>query len=179
MAYRHHPRSAVEHTPKYPRRATGLRRSRSPSGPATPGLVARPQRHRWRTWARRTRAHPITGVLEQPTAVCLDGPASYLVVCGQCRPHALGVRFPPTGRPLNIGEQKRHHPEGAAAVMALPRTIAYAPRSQGISPLRGSDPDNPGSRSRRHGLVPTVRAAAAARSRESPVRRRLARPPTW
>ena len=54
-------------------------------------------------------------------------------------------------------------PEGAAAVMASPRPTSCAPRSQGISPSRGSDPDSRGRRGRRHGLVPTKRAAAAAR----------------
>src|SRR5262245_21118856 len=28
---------------------------------------------------------------------------------GQRRPHPLGVRLPPTGRTLDIGEQKRHY----------------------------------------------------------------------
>jgi hypothetical protein len=28
----------------------------------------------------------------------------------KCHPHRLRVGFPPTGRPLNIGEQKRHNP---------------------------------------------------------------------
>jgi hypothetical protein len=30
------------------------------------------------------------------------------------RPHRRRVGFPPTGRPLDIGEQKRHHPRGSS-----------------------------------------------------------------
>ena len=55
-------------------------------------------------------AHPVPGVLEQETAVRLDRSTQHLVVGGQRRPHPLGVGLPPTGRPLYIGEQKRHDP---------------------------------------------------------------------
>jgi hypothetical protein len=41
------------------------------------------------------------------------------------------------------------------AVMASRRPTSCAPRSQAFSPCRGSDPDSPGSRCGRHGLVPT------------------------
>ena len=54
--------------------------------------------------------HPVTGVLEQPAPVRLDRPAQHLVVGGQRHPHPVGVGLPPTGRTLDIGEQKRHHP---------------------------------------------------------------------
>ena len=40
----------------------------------------------------------------------LDRRAQHLVVRGERRPHAIRVGLPPTGRTLNIGEQKRHHP---------------------------------------------------------------------
>ena len=33
-----------------------------------------------------------------------------VVVRGECCPHGIGVGLPPTGRPLDIGKQKRHHP---------------------------------------------------------------------
>ena len=49
--------------------------------------------------------------------------------------------------------------------MASPRPTSCAPRSQAMSPWRGSDPDSRGSRSRRRGPAPAARAAAAARCR--------------
>jgi hypothetical protein len=49
-------------------------------------------------------------VLEQPTAVGFHHLAQHLVMRGQSDPHPIRVRLPPTGRTLNIGEQKRHHP---------------------------------------------------------------------
>src|SRR5271155_1083552 len=55
-------------------------------------------------------AHAVAGVLEQPAAVRLDRPAQHLVVGGEGDPHLVRVGLPPTGRTLNIGEQKRHHP---------------------------------------------------------------------
>ena len=54
---------------------------------------------------------------------------------------------------------------GLTAVMASPRPTRYAPRSQAMSPWRGSDPDSRGRRSRRRGPAPAARAAAAARCR--------------
>jgi hypothetical protein len=59
---------------------------------------------------RERRAHSVTGVLEQPAAMLLDRAPQHRVVCGQRHPHVIGVRFPSTGRTLDIGEQKRHHP---------------------------------------------------------------------
>ena len=38
------------------------------------------------------------------------GVAQYFVVRSQCNPHRVGIGFPPTGRTLNIGEQKGHDP---------------------------------------------------------------------
>ena len=55
------------------------------------------------------RAHPVSGVLEQEAPMRLNRPAQHLIVGGQRRSHLIGVRFPPTGRSLNIGEQKGHH----------------------------------------------------------------------
>ena len=70
-------------------------------------------------------AHPVAGVLEQKPAVRLDRPAQHLVVGGQRRPHRIGVGFPPTGRTLDIGEQKRHHPRrGSRPISGHPRRIS-------------------------------------------------------
>ena len=60
------------------------------------------------------RAHTIAGVLEQPAPVRLDRRAQHLVMGGQRRSHRVRVGLPPTGRTLNIGEQERHYPDGAA-----------------------------------------------------------------
>jgi hypothetical protein len=49
-------------------------------------------------------------VFEHETAVRIDRGAQDLVVGGEGDPHRIGVGLPPTGRPLDIGEQKRHHP---------------------------------------------------------------------
>ncbi len=56
------------------------------------------------------RAHPVAGVLEHVSAVRLNRPVQHLVMGGQRHPHPIGVSVPPTGRTLDIGEQKRHHP---------------------------------------------------------------------
>src|SRR6476659_2448298 len=55
-------------------------------------------------------AHPVAGVLEHEAAVGLDRGAQQRIMGGQRRPHAIGVGLPPTRRPLDVGEQKRHHP---------------------------------------------------------------------
>ena len=52
--------------------------------------------------------------------------------------------------------------------MASPRPTSYAPRSQAMSPWRGSDPDSPGRRCRRRGPALAEPAAAAARCRAKP-----------
>ena len=62
--------------------------------------------------------------------------------------------------------------------MASPRPTPCVPRSQGMSPSRGSDPDSRDRRSRRRGHGPTVRASAAAGFRSGRIRGRLARRPT-
>jgi hypothetical protein len=74
--------------------------------------------------------------------VGFDRVAQHLVVRGQCRPHRSRVRFPPTGRPLNIGEQKRHHPRRSSRrVSGHPRRISQqtAPTSYigGSGPVTG------------------------------------------
>ena len=71
------------------------------------------------------RAHPVTGVFEQPAPVRLDCPAQHMVMRGQRRPHAIGVGLPPTGRTLDVGEQKRHHPRrGSRRRSGHPRRIS-------------------------------------------------------
>jgi hypothetical protein len=54
-------------------------------------------------------------VLEQPAPAPLDRRAQHLVMCGEGLPHQIRVRLPPTGRTLNIGEQKRHHPRRSSS----------------------------------------------------------------
>ena len=54
----------------------------------------------------------------------LDRPAQHRVVCGQRRRPCVGVRLPPTGRPLDIGGQKRHHPRRSSR-HGHPRRISH------------------------------------------------------
>src|SRR3984957_18025153 len=53
-------------------------------------------------------------------------------------------------------------------VMASPRPTQYAPRSQAISPCRGSDPDSRGRRLHPHGRGPAARVAAAGTAHKAP-----------
>src|SRR5262249_45063184 len=62
--------------------------------------------------------------------------------------------------------------------MASPRPTRYAPRSQAISPSRGSDPGTARKPRHRRKPAPGEPVAAAARRRGSPDPRRLAPPPT-
>jgi hypothetical protein len=59
---------------------------------------------------RERRAHTVTGALERESAVRIDRRAQHLVMDGERVPHPLSVCLPPTGKTLNIGEQKRHDP---------------------------------------------------------------------
>ena len=77
------------------------------------------------------RAHPVTGVLEQPTAMGLDRRPQHLVVRGQRRPHRLGIGLPPARRTLDVGEQERHRPRRPSHG---PQTNASVRRS--IAPVR-------------------------------------------
>ena len=63
-----------------------------------------------RFWRGERGAHPVAGVLKQETAVCLDRVAQHLVMNNQSYPHFVGIGLPPTCRPLDVGEQERHHP---------------------------------------------------------------------
>jgi hypothetical protein len=49
---------------------------------------------------------------------------------GQRRPHPIGVVLPPTGRTLDIGEQKRHHPRRRhRRISGHPRRMPHRTRS--------------------------------------------------
>ena len=96
------------------------------------------------------RTHPVAGVLEQPAAVRLDHRTQHLVMGGQRHPHPLGIRFPPTGRTLHIGEQKRHHPRRSSRRSSgHPRRISQQTRSYLVHRLiRPQTPTPP-----RHGVA--------------------------
>jgi hypothetical protein len=48
---------------------------------------------------------------------------------GERCPHAVGVGFPPTGRTLNVGEQKRHHPRRSSRrISGHPRRVSHRTR---------------------------------------------------
>ena len=127
----HHPRRTVEHRTEVVR-------------PPQLGLAGRdphPDRqlqrplpsHRGinRTSGRGERgAHPVAGVLEHKAAVRLNRPAQHLIVGGQRRPHPVGVGLPPTGRPLDIGEQECHHPRRSSRpISGHPRRLSHRTRS--------------------------------------------------
>jgi hypothetical protein len=52
----------------------------------------------------------LIGLVEEPGEPRIDGDPGRLDVDNERDPHRLRVGFPPTGRTLNIGEQKRHQP---------------------------------------------------------------------
>ena len=107
----HHPRGAIQH------------RAEVVVVPQL-GLAGRdPHSHRQLQFALRVdrridrrhrrcerRSHPVPGVAEHEALVGLDRRTQHLVVRGQCHPHRVRIGFPPTGRTLNIGEQKGHDP---------------------------------------------------------------------
>ena len=75
-------------------------------------------------------AHTVPGVLEPPAPVRLNRRAQHLVMGGQRHPHAIGVGLPPTGRTLDIGEQKRHHPRRSSRpITGHPRRISQQTRA--------------------------------------------------
>ena len=111
MAGGHHPRSPVEHrsevVPVPQLRFAG--RNAHPDGQLQLPLCSdRRVGSRFRRCERGD--HPVTRVTEQKTAVRLDFEAQHLVMRDEGRPHCISVVFPPTGRPLDIGEQKCHNP---------------------------------------------------------------------
>ena len=106
----HHPRRTIQHrTEVIPAAQLGFPGRQ----PHPHRQLQRPLRGHRRIHRRARRgergAHAVAGVLEQPTPVPLDRGAQYLVMRGQRHPHRLRVGLPPTGRTLNIGEQKRHN----------------------------------------------------------------------
>ncbi len=107
----HHPRSTIEHRAEVVAVAQLGFAGRQPHPHRQLQRPLRGHRGIHRRPGRGERgAHPVTGVLEQPAAVRLDRLTQHLVVGGQRRPHRLRVGLPPTGRTLNVGEQKRHNP---------------------------------------------------------------------
>ena len=139
----HHPRRTVEHrTEVVPVAQLGL----AGRQPHPHRQLQRPLRSH-RGIDRRPRrgergAHPVAGVLEQEAPVRLNRPAQHLVMGGQRRPHRIRVGLPPTGRTLDIGEQKRHHPRRSSRpISGHPRRMSHrhAPTSHiGASgPVRG------------------------------------------
>ena len=111
----HHPRSPIQHRTEVVAVAQFGFAGRDPHPHRQ---LQRPLRsHRGidrRPGRRECGTHPVTGVLEQPTAVRLDRRAQHLVMCGEGLPHRIRVCLPPTGRTLDIGEQKRHNPRRRA-----------------------------------------------------------------
>ena len=127
----HHPRRAVEHRPEVvPVAQLGLT-----------GRDAHPHRQLQRPLRsdrsidsrprRRERGnHAVTGVAEQKPVVRLDRGAQHLVMRQKGRPHRIRVGLPPTGRTLNIGEQKRHHPRRSSRpISGHPRRISQQTRA--------------------------------------------------
>ena len=170
----HHPRRPVEHRAEVvPVPQFGL----AGRQPHPHRQLQRPLRgHRSVDGALRRGergAHTITGVLE----MIRRAPQSRRATPRRARPA-------PPASPSASASHRRVEPstsvnrnvttpEGAAAVMASPRPRRYAPRSQGMSPSRGSDPDSRGRRRRRRGLGPAAPASAAARFRSGQNPRRL------
>ena len=111
MAGGHHPRGAVEHRTEVVRVPEFRFAGRNPH---PDGQLQLPLCSDGRVDSRLGRCergdHPVARVTEQKTAVRLDFQAQHLVMCDEGRPHGFSVVFPPTGRPLDIGEQKRHNP---------------------------------------------------------------------
>ena len=62
--------------------------------------------------------HTVAGVAEQVAVMRLDRALQHPVMRQKGRPHRVRVCFPPTGRPLNIGEQKRDDPRSLRARVA-------------------------------------------------------------
>ena len=106
----HHPRSSVEHRTEISTLAQLGFPGRQPHPYRQLKLRLRGHRRINRSPGGGERGtHPVTGVLEHEAALRLDHLAQHLVMGGQRGPHRIRVGLPPTGRTLDIGEQKRHH----------------------------------------------------------------------
>jgi hypothetical protein len=107
----HHPCRTVEHRAEVVPFLQLCFAGRQPHPHRQLKLALRSHRRINRRFRRRERrAHTVTGVLEHEAVVRLYRRAQHLVMDGERVPHGVGVGFPPTGRTLNIGKQKRHHP---------------------------------------------------------------------
>ena len=107
----HHPRRPVQHRTEVVLTATLGLAGGDPHAHRQPQRLLRLHRRVDRGAGRAERgAHPVTGVLEQPTPMRLDRRAQHLVMADQRGPHRLGVGLPATRRTLDIGEQERHRP---------------------------------------------------------------------
>ena len=69
---------------------------------------------------------------------------------GEGCPHRLGIGLPPTGRTLNIDEQKRHHPRRSSRPISghprrISQTRAYLVHRRNTAPdeLGGADIQSP------------------------------------
>ena len=127
----HHPRGTVQHrTEVVPVPQFGL----AGRQPHPHRQLQRPLRvhrgiHR-RPRRGERRAHPVAGVLEQKPP-CASIAARNTSSCAASATRiAIGVGLPPTGRTLDIGEQKRHHPRRSSRpISGHPRRISQPTRS--------------------------------------------------
>jgi len=108
---RHYPRSAVKHRSE----VVPVAQFSFAGGQSHPHRqLQRPLRGNGRVDRRLRRAergdYSIASVAEQEPVMRLDRIAQNLVVRKEGSPHRFRVGFPPTGRTLNIGEQKSHNP---------------------------------------------------------------------
>ena len=107
----HHPRRPVQHRTEVVLTATLGLTGGDPHAHRQPQRLLRLHRGVDRGAGRaERRAHPVTGVLEQPTPMSLDRRSQHLVMEDQGGAHRLGVGLPATRRTLDVGEQKRHRP---------------------------------------------------------------------
>ena len=128
----HHPRRTIQHrTEVVARHAARLRRSPAPSAPATPAPAARPPPHPPQTCGEANAAHT-------PSPVCLNNQPPCASIAerntsswaASAARIAIGVGLPPTGRTLDIGEQKRHHPRRRGARTPAESHNRHAPTSR-------------------------------------------------
>ena len=109
----HHPRGAVEHRAEVVPVAQFGFTGRDAHPHRQLQCLLRIDRRIDRRSRRGERGdHAVSGMAEQEAVVRLDRGAQHLVMRQQGRPHCIRVGLPPTGRTLDIGEQKRDDPEG-------------------------------------------------------------------
>ena len=127
----HHPRSAIQHRTEVVRPPKLCFTGRNPHPYRQfEGTLCGDCGIDGGTGRREGGTHAVTGVLEQPAPVRLNRPAQHLVMGGQRHPHPIGVGLPPTGRTLDIGEQKRHHPRRSSRpISGHPRRLSQRTRA--------------------------------------------------